>query len=73
MQKEALSNLIELRENEKEGLLISATGTGKTYLSAFDVKKVKPEKMLFIAHRKTIIKKAKYTFESIISLSLIHI
>ena len=67
MQKEALSNLIELRENEKEGLLISATGTGKTYLSAFDVKKVKPEKMLFIAHRKTIIKKAKYTFESIIS------
>lgn len=67
MQKEALNNLIELRENEKEGLLISATGTGKTYLSAFDVKKVKPEKMLFIAHRKTIIKKAKYTFESIIS------
>lgn len=67
MQEEALSNLIELRENEKEGLLISATGTGKTYLSAFDVKKVKPEKMLFIAHRKTIIKKAKYTFESIIS------
>lgn len=67
MQKEALSNLIELRENEKEGLLISATGTGKTYLSAFDVKKVKPERMLFIAHRKTIIKKAKYTFESIIS------
>ncbi|WP_035960427.1 DEAD/DEAH box helicase [Fusobacterium ulcerans] len=67
MQKEALDNLSELRENEKEGLLISATGTGKTYLSAFDVKKVKPEKMLFIAHRKTIIKKAKYTFESIIS------
>lgn len=67
MQKEALDNLSELRENEKEGLLISATGIGKTYLSAFDVKKVKPEKMLFIAHRKTIIKKAKYTFESIIS------
>nr|WP_261797869.1 DEAD/DEAH box helicase family protein [Fusobacterium ulcerans] len=58
MQKEALDNLSELRENEKEGLLISATGTGKTYLSAFDVKKVKPEKMLFIAHRKTINKKS---------------
>ncbi|MDU1910075.1 DEAD/DEAH box helicase [Fusobacterium sp.] len=66
MQKEALENLKILRENEDKGLLISATGTGKTYLSAFDVKNVKPEKMLFIAHRKTILKKAKYTFESII-------
>lgn len=66
MQKEALENLKLLRESEDKGLLISATGTGKTYLSAFDVKNVKPERMLFIAHRKTILKKAKYTFESII-------
>lgn len=66
MQKEALKNLKLLRESEDKGLLISATGTGKTYLSAFDVKNVKPERMLFIAHRKTILKKAKYTFESII-------
>ncbi len=66
MQKEALENLKILRENEDKGLLISATGTGKTYLSAFDVKNLKPERMLFIAHRKTILKKAKYTFESII-------
>lgn len=66
MQKEALENLKILRESKNKGLLISATGTGKTYLSAFDVKNVKPERMLFIAHRKTILKKAKYTFESII-------
>ena len=67
MQKEALENLKLLRESEHKGLLISATGTGKTYLSAFDVKNLKPEKMLFIAHRKTILRKAKYTFENIIS------
>ncbi|MEQ3306541.1 DEAD/DEAH box helicase [Fusobacterium varium] len=67
MQKEALENLKLLRESEDKGLLISATGTGKTYLSAFDVKNLKPEKMLFIAHRKTILRKAKYTFENIIS------
>lgn len=67
MQKEALENLKLLRESEDKGLLISATGTGKTYLSAFDVKNLKPEKMLFMAHRKTILRKAKYTFENIIS------
>ncbi|MFR3819655.1 MAG: DEAD/DEAH box helicase [Fusobacterium varium] len=67
MQREALENLKLLRESEHKGLLISATGTGKTYLSAFDVKNLKPEKMLFIAHRKTILRKAKYTFENIIS------
>lgn len=66
MQKEALKNLEELRKTSDRGLLISATGTGKTFLSCFDVKKVKPQRMLFIAHRKTILQKAKETFESII-------
>ncbi len=66
MQEQALKNLEELRKSTDRGLLISATGTGKTYLSAFDVKKVNPKKMLFIAHRKTILQKARETFESII-------
>lgn len=66
MQEQALRNLEELRKSADRGLLISATGTGKTYLSAFDVKKVNPKKMLFVAHRKTILQKARETFESII-------
>ena len=38
MQVEALSSLEALRKNDKDrALLISATGTGKTFLSAFDV------------------------------------
>lgn len=66
MQIQALENLKSLRSYEKRGLLISATGTGKTYLSAFDVKNSKAERVLFIAHRKTILSKAKETFETII-------
>lgn len=66
MQIQALKNLESLRNYAKRGLLISATGTGKTYLSGFDVKNAKAEKVLFIAHRKTILSKAKETFETII-------
>lgn len=66
MQIQALKNLESLRSYAKRGLLISATGTGKTYLSGFDVKNTKAERVLFIAHRKTILSKAKATFETII-------
>ena len=67
MQEQALKNLTELRKTADRGLLISATGTGKTFLSAFDVKKFNPKRMLFIAHRKTILEKSKETFERIIN------
>lgn len=66
MQRQALENLKSLRAYEKKGLLISATGTGKTYLSAFDVKECTPKKMLFIAHRKTILEKSKEVFRNIL-------
>lgn len=66
MQIQALKNLESLRSYAKRGLLISATGTGKTYLSGFDVKNARAERVLFIAHRKTILSKAKATFENII-------
>lgn len=51
MQKNALESLDNLRNNNKDkALLISATGTGKTYLAAFDVKAVHPKEccLLFI-------------------------
>ena len=38
----------------RSALLIAATGTGKTFLSAFDVKKVNPKKFLFVVHRLNI-------------------
>ncbi|ETI69818.1 DEAD/DEAH box helicase [Neobacillus vireti] len=64
MQKRATENLERLRGfGEKKALVIAATGTGKTYMSAFDVKNVKPRRLLFIVHREEILKKAKDTFE----------
>ncbi|GIN88216.1 DNA repair helicase [Heyndrickxia sporothermodurans] len=64
MQKRATENLERLRSfGEKKGLVIAATGTGKTYMSAFDVKNFKPKRVLFVVHREEILKKAKDTFK----------
>ena len=66
MQEEALKNLSLLRkENKNKALIISATGTGKTYLSAFDVKNFDPKKLLFVVHRRNIAEKAKEAFRDI--------
>lgn len=66
MQVEALRNLIDLRRNDKnKALIISATGTGKTYLSAFDVKAFNPKKMLFVVHRLNIALKALETYKKL--------
>jgi superfamily II DNA or RNA helicase len=66
MQNDALRNLVNIRANGKnKALLISATGTGKTYLSAFDVKAVEAKTFLFIVHRGNIANKAMETFKSI--------
>ena len=62
MQVDALEALEKLRnEGAEKGLVISATGTGKTFLSAFDVQRVDPKRLLFIVHRRTI---AQKSFES---------
>jgi len=66
MQIEALSNLNNLRADHKnKALIISATGTGKTYLSAFDAKAFNPKKLLFVVHRLTIAKDSLKTFQSV--------
>lgn len=67
MQQEALTALAKLQQDNKhKALLISATGTGKTYLSAFAVKKANPKRLLFLAHREQILKQACKTFAKII-------
>lgn len=66
MQQEALGNLATLRaESKNKALLISATGTGKTYLSTFDALNVNPKRLLFIVHRANIAKKALQTYQTI--------
>lgn len=70
MQKKALASLEKIHaEKAERALLISATGTGKTYLSAFDVAATKPQKVLFIAHRKRILEASKESFERVLGNS----
>jgi len=66
MQVEALANLAIIRAKGKgRALLISATATGKTYLSAFDVKNMGAKKCLFIVHRANIAETALKSYKRI--------
>lgn len=67
IQQQALENLNTLRNDGKDkALIISATGTGKTFLSAFDVAAVNPKRCLFIVHRTNIAIKASESFAKVI-------
>ena len=67
MQEKALASLKVLHgKGEPRALLISATGTGKTYLSAFDVKAVNPRRVLFIAHRHRILEASRKSYRKVL-------
>lgn len=67
MQEEGLEALKTYRNyGVKKALAISATGTGKTFLSAFDVRNFKAKKLLFIVHREEILRSAEKTFKKVI-------
>jgi len=66
MQEEFIGNIHDLRERgATRALLISATGTGKTYASAFALKNEKPKKALFIVHREIIAKQAIKSYQKV--------
>lgn len=66
MQQEALLELAKLRsEGETKALVISATGTGKTFLSAFDVEAAGAKRMLFVVHRERIAQASMASFKRI--------
>ncbi len=66
MQRKALK---ELRRNRdlgvKRALVVAATGSGKTYLAAFDAKNYDAKKLLFIVHRDSILREALLTFQKV--------
>lgn len=65
LQNMALERLDYCRgKGWKKGVVILPTGTGKTFLSAWDASKVSG-KILFIVHRLEILKQSKETFEKI--------
>jgi superfamily II DNA or RNA helicase/SOS-response transcriptional repressor LexA len=63
IQTQALLALKKSRiEGLSRGLVVMATGTGKTWLAALDCKAVKAQKVLFVAHREEILSQAEETF-----------
>ena len=63
-QIEALYSLEKSREEGfDKGLVVVATGIGKTYLAAFD--SAKYNRVLFVAHREEIIKQAAQSFKNV--------
>ena len=66
MQVEALKSLSNLRaEGKRKALIISATGTGKTLLSAFDCLAVQAKRILFVVHRENITRAALETYRRV--------
>lgn len=71
-QSEVLEKLeVERTVHDRyRNLLVAATGTGKTVISAFDYKNFrtnnKSSRLLFVAHRKEILQQARATFQGVL-------
>ena len=71
-QKQILEKLNAMREGgTNRNLIVAATGTGKTVISAFDYQAFKERtdgthRLLFIAHRQEILKQSQRTYRSVL-------
>lgn len=66
MQRGALKELRRYRDlGVDKSLVVAATGSGKTYLAAFDAKNFSPNRLLYIVHRETILNDALNTFKKV--------
>ena len=66
MQVGFITNLKKIVEKgENRALLISATGTGKTYASAFAMRELGFDRVLFLVHRATLAKQAMVSFRNV--------
>lgn len=63
MQRKALKEIRRYRDlGVTRALIVSATGSGKTYLGAFDARNFDAKTLLFVVHRDTILNEAMKTF-----------
>lgn len=68
MQEKFVVNLRKLVEEGKDrALLISATGTGKTYASAFGMRELGFKRVLFVVHRNQLALQTKIAYENVFS------
>ena len=66
MQVRFIANLKAILENdENRALLISATGTGKTYASAFAMRELGFKRVLFLVHRASLAVQAKKSYQRV--------
>lgn len=66
MQSELIKNLIQMRkEHVDRALLLSSTGTGKTFASAFAVREMNAKRILFLVHREQIAKQALKSYQRV--------
>lgn len=71
MQRRALKELNRYRAvGTSRALVIAASGSGKTYLAAFDALNFNPEKLLYIVHEGSILNKSLKTFQDVFSSSV---
>ncbi|WP_100917450.1 DEAD/DEAH box helicase family protein [Candidatus Thiodictyon syntrophicum] len=66
VQREALAALAATRDaGYRRGLVVMATGLGKTYLAAFDSASMHASSVLFVAHREEILLQAEGSFQRV--------
>lgn len=66
MQVGFIANLKKiLASGEQRALLISATGTGKTYASAFAMRELGYKRVLFLVHRGQLARQTKRSYEKV--------
>jgi superfamily II DNA or RNA helicase len=66
MQRQALKEIARYRSMDvNKALVIAATGSGKTYLAAFDALNFQAKKLLFIVHKDMILNDAMKTFSHV--------
>lgn len=71
MQVGFISNLRQIIEaGEERALLISATGTGKTYASAFAMRELGFKRVLFLVHRGQLARQTKKSYEKVFAKSV---
>lgn len=54
-----------IQQGKKRFLLVSATGTGKTYASAFAMKELQAKHVLFLGHREQILKQSIQSYQRV--------
>lgn len=66
MQKGLIHQILKAKQrHEHKGLLISATGTGKTYAAAFAMQELNVKHVLFLVHREQIARQAMASFQNV--------